>query len=235
MKVDPIFATAIPNLKTLDLSTDCVGVREYFLMICDKLCENFMSQILVCELESNVGGVFEKPYQINVIRLPAPEVEYDSNKHMLTLTDEGLQSFIHESSHFLHQYNKGVCIAPAIKGKVILMNTATQADMYNAEYEAGFRATFCSKLYGMNCQEQVLSTNLKNLYCYKKHVEDWFRMCSRLLLTNMKTEVMQFMDRVFRRYCQGRDFEEFYNIDAVNIDLTTSEQSELQSICDKVE
>ena len=105
MKVDPIFATAIPNLKTLDLSTDCAGVREYFRMICDKLCENFMSQILVCELESNVGGVFEKPYQINVIRLPASEVEYDSDKHILTLTDEGLQSFIHESSHFLHHYN----------------------------------------------------------------------------------------------------------------------------------
>lgn len=234
MKVDPIFATAIPNLKTLDLSTDCRGVREYFRMICDKLCENFMSQILVSELKSNIGGVFEKPYDINVIRLPASEVEYDSDKHMLELTDEGLQSFIHESSHFLHQYNKGVCIAPAIKDKVILLNTATQADMFDAEFEAGFRATFCSKIYGMNCQEQVLSTNLQNLYCYKKHVEDWFRMCSRLCMTNVQAEVKRFMDRVFRRYCQGRDFEEFYNIDAVNVELTTDELSELQVICDKV-
>lgn len=247
-----IRSLSIPNLRTLKLSTDDAGLAEFFEHVMQLLDERPFGALLIdFNMAKNQGGAFSYQEEVDSITFPKRDAHYDKITHTLVLSEEGILTFVHEASHFLHLViDKGVWIAPANSGiKPIVYNEGNISDelRYACEFEAGYRAVCSAMMYDMKIIDKIVGDNLRNLLTYRTAEQyEWLHAANGIaakasgaldndspfgsdeavspILEHMADD---FTLNVCTRYMLDKRFSDIHDINAVNIELTPFEKLSL--------
>lgn len=232
--------TLISDLKTLKLVCDNAGFTEFFNdAIADLDACVFGSIIIDSNISSCEGGSYCDVEAVDCITLPERDAKYDDEANTLTLSADGMLTFIHEIGHFRHlTVDKGQYTCPLLASRMpakteMLANDADGAFRYSCEFEAGYRCVVADVMYGIFDKPTIAADNLRNLICYRKQSYPWYLEQSKYLQQGHldKIGVMSsFVLHVCERYMESHRFTDMFKIDCVSIELTDEERDTLTAL-----
>ena len=232
--------TLISDLKSLKLDSDNAGFTEFFNdAIADLDACVFGSLIVSDELSVAQCGAYCDVEAVDCIEMSARDASYDAENHMLSLSTEGMLTFIHEIGHFRHIcVDKGKYTCPLLADRVparteMLANDRDGSFRYSCEFEAGYRCVVADIMYGIFDKPTIAADNLRNLLCYRKQPYPWYLEQSKYLQQGHRDEVLilaDFVLKVCERHMENNRFTELFKIDCVNIELTDEERDTLAAL-----
>lgn len=233
----------ISNVKDLKLDYNNAGVQDYWKDILQELEERPTGGILLKSIDDAVAGTYSNQYSIDCITFNKKHVKYDNMRHVLKLSELGVQTLLHEGAHFLHiGVAHGKYIAPCYKNckpfdmndTIDQLNAETgRTNRYMCEFEAGYRAVVSAVTYDTGLEERVAADNLRNLLNYAKKRQNWLDKLIKAIDNNEKlTETCeQFILDVCLDYMKDKKFIDIEDINSVKIKLTNEQSDMLKQIC----
>jgi len=232
--------TLISDLKNLKLDCDNAGFVEFFNdAIADLDACVFGSLIIDDALSEVEAGNYCNLEEIDCVTLPSRDAQFNSDTNTLTLSDEGMLTFIHEVGHFRHltvDHGKYTCPLLADRKPAATEMLGTDYDgsfRYSCEFEAGYRCVVADIMYGIYEKPTTAADNLRNLICYRKQQYPWYLERSRYLTSGHMDKLAEFSHFVLivcERFMEGKRFSDMFKIDCVNIELTDDERLLMDSM-----
>lgn len=232
--------TLISDLKSLKLISDNAGFTEFFNdAIADLDACVFGSLIIDDEMSDCQGGVYCDVEAVDCVELPARDALYDAENNTLSMSLEGMLTFIHEIGHFRHlSVDKGKYSCPLLADRVparteMLANDKDDSFRYSCEFEAGYRCVVADIMYGIFDTPTIAADNLRNLICYRKQSYPWYLEQSKYLQQGHLNEIgvlSSFVLQVCERFMESHRFTDLYKIDCVSIELTDEERDILTAL-----